>query len=209
MPRTTKAADPLSQTLASGALARLVRFYAANPESAPHFRALQRMTGLRSRSLQVEVRRLLALGVIVREEEGSRVRFRLDERHPLWPALRQMVRLLSEPADVLPLALADVSGVEAAFVFGSFAKGTARPDSDVDLFVLGDQVDETSLSRHTLDAGVLLGREVNVVHLTRRELEERLRDGKRFFLDVLWGAKQWVAGSPDALGDLAAVPAQS
>ena len=204
MPRTTKATDPLSQTLASGALARLVRFYAANPESAPHFRALQRLTGLRSRSLQVELRRLLGLGVVVREEEGSRVRFRLDERHPLWPHLRQMVRLLSEPADVLPLALADVTGVEAAFVFGSFARGTARPDSDVDLFVLGDEVDETALSRHTLDAGVLLGREVNVVHLTRRELEERLRGGKRFFLDVLGGAKQWVAGSPDVLGGLAA-----
>lgn len=199
MPRNAKSTDPLSTALASGAMARLVRYFAVNPEARPHVRALERATGLRPRSLQNELARLARIGVLVREEEGTRVRYRLDESHPAWPHLRQLVRHLSRPADVLPFALVDVPGIAAAFIFGSHAKDTARVDSDVDLFVVGDDVDETELLRHTLEAGVLLDREVNVVSVTRAELAERLASGRRFFRDVMQGAKQWVAGSPAAL----------
>ncbi|HEX2201783.1 MAG TPA: nucleotidyltransferase domain-containing protein [Longimicrobium sp.] len=199
MPRRDKSADPLSTALASGAMARLVRYFAVNPEARPHVRALARATGLLPRSLQNELERMTSLGVLVREEEGARVRYRVDESSPVWTHLRQLARHLSAPADVLPFALADVPGVEAAFIFGSHARGRARPDSDVDVFVVGDEIDEAELLRHTLEAGVLLDREVNVVTVTRAELTDRLAAGRRFFREVMAGAKQWVAGSPAAL----------
>lgn len=200
MPRAAKAADPLSTALASGAMARLVRYFAVNPESRPHVRALERAAGLGPRSLQTELDRLTSLGVLIREEQGARVRYRLDESHPVWPHLRQLVRHLSRPADVLPFALAEVPGIDAAFIFGSHARGLARPDSDVDLFVVGDAVNEAELLRHTLEAGVLLDREVNVVTVGRAELAERLAAGRRFFREAVDGAKQWIVGSPAALG---------
>jgi predicted nucleotidyltransferase len=202
MPRAAKPTDPLSTALASGAMARLVRYFAVNPDARPHVRALERATGLLPRSLRNELDRLTLLGVLVREEDGARVRYRVDESHPVWPHFRQLVRHLSRPADVLPLALAEVPGIDAAFIFGSHATDQARPDSDVDLFVVGDGVDEGELLRHTLEAGVLLDREVNVVAVTRAELAERLAVGRRFFRDVVEGAKQWVAGSQAALGSL-------
>jgi predicted nucleotidyltransferase len=200
-PRARKAPDPLSTALASGAMARVVRYFAVNPEAAPHGRALERATGLRPRSLQNELARLVSLGILIRETDGRRVRYQLDEAHPAWPHLRQLVRHLSEPADVLPFAVAEVPGVEAAFVFGSYAKDTAGAESDIDLFVLIDQADEPALLRQTMEAGVLLGREVNVISVTRDELEERA--STPFFRDVLAGPKQWVRGSAAALDGLA------
>lgn len=190
-------------------MARLVRYFAVNPEARPHVRALERATGLLPRSLQNELDRMTTLGVLVREEDGARVRYRLDEAHPVWPHLRQLARHLSRPADVLPLALAEVPGIDAAFVFGSHAREQARPDSDVDLFVLGDAVDEAELLRHTLEAGVLLDREVNVVAVSRSELAERLAAGRRFFRDVMDGAKQWVVGSEAALRGVPGIPARA
>lgn len=204
MPRREKPADPLSTALASGAMARLVRYFAVNPEARPHVRALERATALLPRSLQNELERMTALGVLVREEEGARVRYRVNEASPVWPHLRQMARHLSRPADVLPFALAGVEGVEAAFIFGSHARGTARSDSDVDVLVVGDEIDEGELLRHTLEAGVLLDREVNVVTVTRAELAERLAAGRRFFREVMEGAKEWIAGSQAALGPIGA-----
>lgn len=199
MTRAAKPTDPLSTALASGAMARLVRYYAVNPEARPHVRALERATGLRPRSLHNELERMTSLGVLVREEDGARVRYRVDESHPAWPHLRQLARHLSRPADVLPFALAEIPGIDGAFIFGSHARGAARPDSDVDLMVIGD-VDEADLLRHTLEAGVLLDREVNVVTVGRAELTARLAAGRRFFREVMEGAKQWVAGSPAAVG---------
>ncbi|HEX8831742.1 MAG TPA: nucleotidyltransferase domain-containing protein [Longimicrobium sp.] len=191
MATRSSAQDLLAVALASGAMAKLVRYFAVNPDSAPHVRALQRVTGLRPSSLKNELDRLLTLGLLVRQQDGNRVRFRVDEESPLWAQFRTLVRQLSTPADVLPYAFGEVEGIEGAFIFGSFAKGSARDDSDVDVLVLGDDVDEPSLSRHTLEASVLLGREVNVVQATPHEFRSTGPSG-RFYQRVAREAKQWL-----------------
>lgn len=203
MVRAAKSTDPLSLALASGAMARVVRYFAVNPEAKPHVRGLQRATGLGPRSMQREIHRLSRLELLVREDDGPLVRWRVDEGNPAWAHFRQLARRLSEPADVLPYALAHFPEIDAAFIFGSHARQRARPDSDVDLFVLHRGVPEAELLKHTLEAAVLLGREVNVVTATRGELQRKLADRNNFFRDVIAGPKQWVAGTPAALPDLA------
>jgi predicted nucleotidyltransferase len=204
-----KPTDPLSTALASGAMARLLRFFAVNPDARPHLRALERLTALWPRSLQRELERLTALGLLLREEEAANVYYRLHEAHPAWPHFRQLVRHLSDPVDILPFALADVPRIDAAFIFGSHAKGWPRADSDIDLFVLGDQIDEAKLARGGLEASVLLDREIDVLHLTRAEFAERLAAGRRFFHDLLADEKLWIAGSPEVLDDIAAEAADT
>lgn len=119
--RAPKRADPLSAVLASGALARLVTHFALRPDEAPHTRALQRVTGLTSRSLQTELARLERLGVIHREVSGRHVRHVPNEQSPRWRLFRELVRELGDPTEVVRDALSDVPGLEAAFVFGSMS----------------------------------------------------------------------------------------
>jgi predicted nucleotidyltransferase len=198
--RAPKRADLLSSVLASGALARLVIHFAVRPDERPHARALQRHTGLTPRSLQIELARLERLGVVERRAEGHRVAYALNERSPRWRALRQLIPQLADPVDVLRDALSDMPGIDAAFVFGSFARGDVREDSDVDVFVLGGEVAEDLLARRTLDAGVLLGREVNVVQLSRDELRRRMQTGSGFLGRVLAAPKRWLVGDEATLG---------
>jgi predicted nucleotidyltransferase len=169
-------------------MAKLVRYYAVNPESSPHVRALERITGLSPASLKNELDRLLTLELLIRRNDGNKVRFYVNDESTLWAQFRTLVRQLSTPADVLPYALAEVEGVEGAFIFGSFARGSEREESDVDVMVLGSQIDEPSLSRHVIEASVLLGREVNVVQATSTEL----RSGNKFYRNVAREPKQWL-----------------
>jgi predicted nucleotidyltransferase len=200
--RTPKRTDPLSTTLASSALARLVIDLAVRPDEAPHGRALQRRTGLTPRSLQTELRRLEGLGVLRRRPEGRRVRYVLDEGSSRWRALRELVRELADPVDVLRDALAEVPGIAAAFVFGSTARGDARADSDLDVMIVdeGEPLEDDLLARRTLGAGVLLRREVNVVRMSRDELASRIEAGGGFVREVLRGPKLWIVGSESDLG---------
>ena len=199
--RGAKRGDPLSMALASGALARLLTHFATHPDDMPHVRALQRRTGLAPRSLQTELARLDRLGVIQRQAEGRQVRYRLNERSPRWRALRELVRELAEPSDVLRAALSDVPGIEAAFLFGSMARGTEiREGSDLDVFIFHGELPEELLARRTLDAGVLLGREVNVVTANYDDLLDRVTSGSGFLPAVLRGPKRWVVGSEAELG---------
>jgi len=203
--RTPKRSDALSSTLASGAMARVVIDFAVHPDDESHGREIQRRTGLTPRSLTAELARLEALGVVRRLEDGRLVRYELIESEPRWKALRELIRQMADPADVLQNALADVPGVGAAFIFGSIARGDAREDSDIDVFVLDEGVDEDRLARRTLEVGVLLRREVNVVQMTREQVNARIASGSGFIREVLRAPKLWVVRSGDELAEMLGV----
>jgi predicted nucleotidyltransferase len=193
--RSPKRTDPLSATLASGAMARVVIDFAVHPEDASHGREIQRRTGLTPRSLQTELARLEKLGVIQRRTEGRLVHYELNQGHPRWRALRSLVRELADPVHVVRNALADVPGIEAAFIFGSFARGDTREDSDVDVFIIDGGIPERQRARRTIDAEILLGREVSVVQMTRDEIAHRIESESSFIRNVFHGPKLWLVGS--------------
>jgi predicted nucleotidyltransferase len=193
--RAAKRTDPLSTVLASGALARLFIDLAVRPDESSHGREIQRRTGLTPRSLQAELVRLESLGVVSRRSEGRLVKYALNEGSPGLRALRGLVRELGDPVEVVRDALVDVPGIGAGFVFGSFARGDFRPDSDVDVFLLDEGIDNDRLARRTIEATVLLTREVNVVQFTADELARVIARRGGFIRDVLRSPKIWIAGS--------------
>jgi predicted nucleotidyltransferase len=199
--RTRKADEPLASVLASKALAAVVIYFVLHPDRALHFRALQRVTRVSSRSLQHEIARLEALGMVRRERDGRLVRYRAVAGHPRWSVLRQMIREFAHPAEVLRVALAEVSGIEAAFIFGSFARGDTHAESDVDVFVLSDRMDyeddRLDLAEATLESSALLNREVNAIRYTPEKLARRSSGG--FLRSVLAGSKMWLVGDHTVL----------
>jgi predicted nucleotidyltransferase len=169
-----------------------------------HLRALRRHTGLGGRSLTLELDRLSALGLVRRVERAGRVQFVADQEHPAWSPLWHLARYSIGAVETLGDALADVEGLAAAFVYGSIARGDPRPDSDVDLFVVGEAVNRSQLAHATMAAGSLLGREVNVTLYRPSELAEQAADGEGFVPAVLAGTKAWVVGDDAVLSALLA-----
>jgi hypothetical protein len=88
------------------------------------------------------------------------------------------------------------------------ARGTdIREGSDIDLFILRGDLAEERLARRTIDAGVLLKREVNPVVMGAGELLDRLAKESGFLRAILSEPKRWVVGGEGALESaLAAEP---
>ncbi len=187
----------LASVLASRALAALVIHFVLHPASALHFRAIQRVAGVASRSLQHELARLENLGLVRREPEGRRVRYRAVTSDPRWSTFEDVVRDFAHPAELLRVAMGSVPGVEAAFIYGSFAGGSeVHAQSDVDVIAVGARLAEqearTALAEEALEVAGLIGREVNVVPWTPDRL--RTRDGSGFVRGVLEAQKIWLWG---------------
>lgn len=192
--------DGLESVVGSRALAKLILHFAMYSDPPLHFRALQRHTELGNRSLQQALKTLVAWGLVLREESDQTVSFRSNPHSPRWRAFRELIRSFVDPADVLREALCDVDGVEVAFVFGSTARGQASDESDVDLFILGDNVPAAQLGRATSAAAVLLDRDVDVKRFTRAKLARVLEQGDTGFVSsALQGPKRWVLGSESTL----------
>jgi hypothetical protein len=189
-------------------LAELLRFLALHPSERLHLRRLEQLFGQKSASFQRDLRALADLGAIRRVDTASastqrRVEYEVVMAWPLWPAIRTIVAELSEPGVLVREALRGVAGVDAAFVYGSQASGRARPDSDVDVFVLGDALDKKAVLRAFAEVGLLTGRQVNPGFYSYLKLAECLGQAdsasRRFLQDVLTGPKTWIAGAADAL----------
>lgn len=188
----------------SPSLTRLIRYFAIRPAARPHLRLLQRELGLGSASVQRDLKRLAAAGVVrpVRDLKQRTVRYTVVA-HRFWEVARTLVAASDEPAELLREALRDVAGVEAAFLFGSSAAGTAQPQSDVDVLVVGDAIDARALYRGLFEVGQVLGRQVTALRYTRATLAERLASGAEFPRAVLEEPKIWLAGDPSAIAPIA------
>lgn len=191
--------DRLSGLLGSAARARVVVHFVVHPDSRLHTRALARHVGIMGkRSLQIEVDRLVELGLLRREAEGRHTIVSRNQQHPQWTALTSLVQAYA-PALVLRDALAGVPGLKAAFIFGSFARRDERADSDIDLLVYGDEIPDRELGRALLDASLVLDRPLDTKRYDHESFRRDLRAGATFLPSALAGPKLWLAGSPDDL----------
>jgi predicted nucleotidyltransferase len=177
-------------------MARLLLFFAVHPDKAMHVRELFRRTGLGMASLQKELDRFRRLGLIEKTRDGRRLLYRLNPASERWIAVRALVRKLADPAEVLREAFTGVPGVEAAFVFGSHARGDARQNSDVDVFVVADELGSRAVQDPLSEAESLIGRDVDVITYSPARLRERLEGGNHFVDRVRREPKRWIAGDP-------------
>ena len=187
----------LGELLASPALARLVLHFALHGDEPHHVRGLQRRSRLSMSSLNRELRRLESRGLVERIDDGGRALYRAAESHPAWKTLRQLVRDFADPAEVVQEAISGIEGIDAAFVFGSFVRGDARDDSDVDVLVVGDLPEDAPLGREAAEASVLLGRPVEVRAYTRERLRRQIDSGNAVLRRILAGPKRWIIGNEE------------
>lgn len=122
--------------------------------------------GIPLASAQREIERAEKAGIVESRRVGRTRLIRANDSSPYYDALAELlVRSFGVPR-VLADALADVKGIDAAYVFGSWAarwvgeEGT-RPVGDIDLLVLGDP-NRDVLYVKTAEAGRRLGRDVQV-----------------------------------------------
>jgi predicted nucleotidyltransferase len=161
-----------------------------------HPRELARRLGHPSQVVGRELRRLEDAGILASETVGRVRRYRVDAGSPIAGDVRGLVLRTIGAEALIGAALVDVAGIEEAWVFGSHARGTERPSSDIDLLVIGP-VDRTALSERLVEVEQELGRDVNVVAYTRGELADLVSAGDPFISDVLAGPRTRVTVAED------------
>ena len=188
----------LETSVASPAMARLLLHFVTHPDDAVHIRELRRLTGLGMASLQAELRRMVRLEMLSPSRDRNSVMYRMNYG-PRWRAFRSVLASTAAPVELMRAAFAGVEGVDAAFIFGSQARGDTHEDSDIDLLIIGRDDVHSAVSQPLTEIEILLGREIDVMDYTRDRAIDRLRKGSTFFLRVLREPMLWVAGTSATL----------
>ncbi len=170
------------------------------PDESLHVREIARLTGVPAGSLHRELRALTDAGLLLREPVGNQVRYRANRTCPIYAELVEIFRKTAGLADVLREALVPLAKrIVAAFVFGSMARGAGTGTSDVDVFIVGNVPFEEVVAALS-PLRTRLGREVNPVVMTPRDLAAQRKSGERFVKRVLKEPRLFLMGTDDDLG---------
>ncbi|MDD3179251.1 MAG: nucleotidyltransferase domain-containing protein [Opitutaceae bacterium] len=177
--------------------AEVLRLLFADAGRERHGRDLARQSGLNVKTVQEELEKLSKADLVTSRRDGNRRYFRANAGHPLFADLQQIVLKTAGLRDVLAGALAELKGVEVAFVFGSLASDSGKAASDVDLLIIGDASLRT-LAPALRKAGETLRREINPVAMTAAEYKKG-RKKHPLLVDILGKPKLFVKGGADEL----------
>jgi predicted nucleotidyltransferase len=184
----------LAELFASRTRAEIISAFTSRPGEKLYLREVSRLIKADVRSVKQELDRLQRLGFLTSEASGNRRYLQVNESFPLYPELKAMALKTMGLGEALRAALADIGGIDFAFVYGSVAKGKEKAESDLGLFVLGS-ISGPILHKALAKAKAALNREINTSRFGLDELKKRLKKGGHFLSDIMKGKKIFVLGT--------------
>ena len=154
-------------------------------------------------SVQRELEFLTRAGIVRRSLRGRQVYFQANPDCPIYSELRSLIVKTSGVADVLRVALGPLAErINAAFIYGSVARGDEKRSSDVDVMVIGEVsfAETTGALGSTQEA---LGREVNPSVYPAAEFRRKLLARHHFLTSLLKSEKIFLIGDQRELARLA------
>jgi len=175
------------------------------PDEDFYLRQLARETGSSAGTLQREMGKLVAAGLVTRRPRGKQVFYQANRESPVFAEIRGLMEKTAGLADVVRASLvdfADAGRIALAFIYGSIAAGTHGSSSDVDLMLVGD-LRLTELIPTLRAAQVRVGREINPTIYSAAEFQDRLRVGEHFLSQTVARPRIMLIGTENELAKLA------
>src|SRR3972149_4749046 len=141
-----------------------------------------------------EMAKLEELGILRSKRNGNLKHFQTNQECPFFEELKNLVLKTSGVVGRIRASLQKLAGIEFAFIYGSYGKGEEKPDSDVDLLIIGD-VDMDRLDSNLGKLEKMLGREINYVLYSMEEFKSKKDAKDGFLMDVLTGNKIMLIGA--------------
>ncbi len=115
-----------------------------------------------------EVERLEEAGLVKSSVVGRNRLVEVEPASPLYSEMRGLLLKTSGPEPLLRSALADIGGVQEAFIFGSWADVTRGSPADIDVLVIGNP-DVGVLYDAVTEVESQVGRPINIVIRTEAD----------------------------------------
>jgi len=190
--------DSLGAALFSGVQQRVLGTLFSNPDQSFYGNELLRLTKSGKGALQRELARLQRAGLVSTKVIGKQKHYQANKAAPIFEELRGIVIKTFGLADVLRSALlAHSNDIAVAFVYGSVAKRKDSAHSDIDLFVVSENLSYQELMIALGPAELRLCRKVNPTLHSRAELDRKRAQGDGFVTRVLERTKIFIIGTED------------
>jgi len=147
-----------------------------------------------------ELNRLQRCGLVTVERIGNQKHYRANKHAPVYEDLRGLLEKTVNVTEPLKRSFErHASGIRAAFVFGSVAKGSDTAKSDVDILVVGDDLNYADLYAAAQEAELALKRPVHPLFMTPQDWQRHVSDEGSVMNTITKSPKLFFIGSEQEL----------
>jgi predicted nucleotidyltransferase len=188
---------PLLPLFRSEMQVRLLALVLLQPERRWTLQGLADALAAPQSSVHRELRRAEAAGVIRRDDAARPYRFSAATDDGAYEPLSDLLRRSVGVESQLRASL-DRPDVHAAVIYGSWVSGNRRPDSDIDVLVVGD-ADLRELRRLVRPIGKATGRTIDLILMRDREFRGLLAERSSFVRHLMDAPVTSLVGELDSI----------
>ncbi|MCX7171976.1 MAG: nucleotidyltransferase domain-containing protein [Proteobacteria bacterium] len=188
---------PLSDALFTATQQKLLSLLYGKPDQSFYANEIDRWAQVGKGSLMRELDRLHQAGVLTLKRHGNQTHYQANPDCPIFGELLGIVRKTFGVGEQLRIVLAPLADqLVWAFVFGSIAKGSDHAGSDIDLMLIGENLNYNDVMEHLMPVEERLGRTINPTLYTPTDWLAKKAAGNSFVLRVSEQDKINLIGGP-------------
>ncbi len=177
----------------NGAGEELLSIFYLNAEKEFYMHELGRMLGKKPGVFQRSINKLVDEGILTSEYRANIRYFKVNKKYALYKELKGLILKLSGVKQAISKILEKYPQIKVAFIYGSFARGKEKSNSDIDLFFIG-KADENRLLNSFEILEKKFSRELNYKILSEEEIKKEVKEKDPFILSLLSDKKVFLKG---------------
>ncbi len=184
--------------LFSSTRAELLSLFFNNPDSKFYLREIARHISKDAAGIKRELDTLVKIGLLAREQRGVQKYYYADKNSPVFSEMKGLIFKTTGIQGSIKATLSRLKGVQLAFIYGSYARGSEKEDSNINIMVIG-QVNITELNDMVMTLEEKLKREIDYLVFDEQEYRKRKDAKDHFIREIVKGKKIFLVGREDGL----------
>jgi predicted nucleotidyltransferase len=173
---------------------KILQLFFSDINKRYYLRELEKILSISVANIRRELLSLEKIGLFKREKVGNQVYYYLNKENSIFDEFKKIVSKTIGVEARIKEGLKKVANIDAAFVFGSFAKNKEDSSSDIDLMIIGNP-DEDMLISETSSMEVDLRREINYNIFSPKDFRAGLSKKEVFLESIIDNPKIFVVGN--------------
>lgn len=154
---------------------KILQLFFSDVKKKYYLRELERLLGLSVANIRRELLSMEKAGLFEKEKMGNQTHYFLKKDSSLFNEYKSIVFKTIGIEGTLRKELKKIKGIKRAFIFGSFAKNKEDSSSDIDLMIIGEDIDEDILIEKINKLEKILRREINYHIWGQKEFEKKAK----------------------------------
>jgi predicted nucleotidyltransferase len=186
----------LSDALFSKVKQRVLALIFTHPERSFYTSEIVRNVHSGVGAVERELSKLERSGLVSVQWIGNQKHYRANQAAPIFGELRGLIEKTVGLAEAIKKSFKPYAdAIKSAFVYGSVAKGTDTAHSDIDLMVIGDDLNYSDLYTAAQNVESKLRRKVHPLFLSPEDWRRKVSDKGSVFSKISSSPKIFIIGS--------------